>query len=245
MKGIVFEDPSDYTAPKPKFLIHGISGAGKSHFGATGPKTLWLLTEPQARLAISYAKELGHAHPESRWVLVDSLPKMDSIMKRIQQNADAFEVVVLDSLEELQQICQRQILKKRGGETMELREWGIMNMILIDVCRDLRDLNTTVVVLSKTEAMNTEDGHRVRTPMIQGKQLRNMLPGFFNVVGYIYRHATEKNKYERRILFQGPEDFVVKDHPRLGSVEPANLTYLINKIRKNEEQKEDVRSAEA
>ena len=115
-------------------------------------------------------------------------------------------------------------------------------MQLTQVCRLLRNLDMSVLVLSKTQAINNEEGMRVREPMLQGKNIKTRLPGYFNVVGYIYRASGEDNDYERRILFRGPADFTTKDHPRLGKVEPANLTHIINKIQapKKEEQVKNV-----
>lgn len=200
-------------------VIHGESGVGKSWLGDTAPKPLLVLdVEGGSRFTKSRKVKwnpLSEAPPEpdGTWdacvVFAQDFHTISTAYQWLASGRHPFRSVVLDSLTEAQKRCLDQIA---GTEQPDQQDWGSLLRAMEDLVRKLRDLTfhptrplDAVLILALT---HHRDG-RFR-PMMKG-QIELTLPGFVDLVGYLYPEADERGELRRKLLIQPLGTFQAKD----------------------------------
>jgi len=213
---------------KAKFLIHGNSGAGKSHLGASAYKPAIGLCEKQA------LRTIRMVNPNADVWIIESTEDLRSMLATLHQMiADAkcpYDTVVLDSLGEIQMILKSEILKKAGAqrETLTQGEWGVIIDRMTNIARAFRDLPMHVLTLVRSEEHYVDDSRLVR-PSLSGRKLPNDVAGYFNATGYLYKKVDVDGNLIHRVLFDGVDGFLSKGDPDL---EPIEIPYWPAWIRK-------------
>lgn len=201
-------------------VIHAESGVGKSWLVDTLPKpSLVLDAEGGSRFTPSRKilwNPLTEAPPEAdgTWdtcvVIVQQYRVMTQVEQWLASGKHPFVSLGLDSLTEIQKRCLDDIA---GTDQPDQQDWGALLRHMEDLVRKMRDLTfhpvkplDAVAILALT---HHRDG-RFR-PMVKG-QLELTLPGFVDLVGYLYPEADETGGLHRRLLIQpvNPQ-FLVKD----------------------------------
>jgi hypothetical protein len=120
-----------------------------------------------------------------------------------------FKSVVLDSLTEIQKRCRDSI---SGTESPSEREWGLLLIRMEHLTRSFRDLVfhptnplDAVIILALIQDRNGK-----RKPAVQGA-LGTSLPGYMDLVGYLFVEITEEGTEQRRMLISPRDGFEAKD----------------------------------
>lgn len=214
-------------------VIHAESGTGKSWLADTGPKPQLVLdAEGGARWTPSRKvvwNPLLGPPPEhdGTWdtcvVIVQEYRMLQVAYQWLASGQHPFKSLAVDSLTEIQKRCLDAIA---GVEQPDHQDWGALLRQMEDLVRKLRDLTfhpqnplDSVTILALT---HHRDG-RFR-PMVKG-QLELTLPGFVDLVGYLYTEADEVGVLRRRLLIQPHGQFLAKDRTHVlsrtyGSVLP-------------------------
>lgn len=236
---------------KPKILVYGDSGAGKTHFATNYDGVAVALVEPQGFATI---RRVG------RKVLVPSFVPKDPTKKALTPRLKTMEhlrqfvtlassgrlaaagvkILVFDSLTEIQQLMIDEIMapakaehakkaKERAeqGKTatpeMQKQDWGTLATMMRNFLRTIRDLPYIVVVLALTKP-NEEEGTGVRRiyPNLSGSAQDNC-PAYFNIVGFLYKSDAGAGKVRRLILVDGDERYYTKSYGPITGIVEADL----------------------
>lgn len=200
---------------KAKALVHGNSGAGKTHLGATALKPVIALCERQA------LRTIRMVNPEAAiWIIdrADDLRQLLTELKvMIAENRCPYDTIVLDSLTEIQAMLKNEILVAASRDQLTQGEWGVIIDKVANIARSFRDLPLHVLALCRSDEQFVDETRYVR-PSLSGKKLPNDIAGFFNLVGYAYRKQ-DGDKIIYRVLFGGSDGFLVKGDPTLKPIE--------------------------
>lgn len=208
-------------------LIHGESGAGKSWFADTAPAPRLVLdAEGGSQFTPSRPKVLWNPAsyappgvqgcepgqeevPATTRVIVRDWQSLQRVSQWLESGNHHFKSVGVDSLTEIQKRIQDRIA---GTGQMQTHNWGELLREMEKLIRDMRDLVMhptnplqAVVVL----ALTSEKGGKLR-PHLQG-QIVTTLPGFVDVVGYLWAEADANGQPVRKLLIQPVQNFVAKD----------------------------------
>ncbi len=204
-------------------IIHGEPGTGKSTLAATAPapRVAFDVEGGTRFLKVKkvYWDPLTQAPPEwdGTWdtcvVYVRNYKVIEQAYKWLADGKHPFRSVIIDSLTEAQ---KRLIDQVAGTDQPTQQDWGAILRTLEDFVRKLRDLTfhaefplETVVV---TCLSHNRDG-KFR-PFVKG-QLELSLPGFVDVVGYLYVEQAPDGALERKLLIAPVGVFDAKDRTGL------------------------------
>lgn len=201
-------------------VIHGESGSGKSYFGGTTPAPRLILDcEGGSRFIRANRRKkfwdpLKEPVPENdgTWdacfVNVRDWQTLYAAYSVLANGDHPFRSVVVDSLTEAQ---KRLIDDVAGVDQPTLQEWGTVGRNLEDMVRKLRDLTfhpskplDAVVLLCLSHQRDNE-----LRPFLKG-QIELTLPGFVDVVGYLYTDASS-GAVKHYMLIAPARNIIAKD----------------------------------
>lgn len=232
-------------------VIHGESGTGKSWLGDTVPAPRLVVdvegrakhtpSQPKVYWDPSTERPPDPPSKENPWVTcvvkATDWRIIPQVYSWLRSGDHPFKSVVIDSLMEVQ---KRFIDQDVGTNQMTTQNWGSVLRELESFVRNMRDLVTIdaahvdVAIIITGSIM---DDRNVQRPLLQG-QLKNTLPYFVDVVGYLFVAPTEDGMGMKRVLQVAPSPYAVaKDGTgKLGGpqIEEPNLTTLYNNLSKGE-----------
>lgn len=191
-------------------ILHGEPGSGKSWAGATAPAPRLLLdAEGGGRFCkrnhpmVSW-NPLTEAPPvydgswQSCFVSVQDWATFDAAHQWLASGQHPFRSVVLDSLTELQ---KRLVDAVSGINQPTMQQWGEVLRRMEDKARAFRDLavredNSLEAVIAICLSHKRDEQIR---PFVKGS-LELSLPGFFDIVAYLY---TAQDEGTGQVLHQG------------------------------------------
>ena len=219
-----------------KVLIHGDTGAGKTRIGCTAPKPVILLTESNGLMTVQ------EANPDA---IVVECENLDDARAFIMAAADGTlaeqtgcETIVFDSLTELQRMIHDEIMSRKEGKPgaparMEIRDWGTLADTMRKMVRQIRNLPFNVVAIALTNhEVDESSGTRYSLPAFQGRKTPNEIAQYFSAVGYAFREQVVENDKQvvrHRVLFRGPNNYMVKPVGGLAAVEEPDVGTWIAK----------------
>jgi len=109
----------------PRIMVYGVEGIGKSTFGAGSPNPIYILTEDG----------LGSLKVDHFPLATSSQDVMDAIATLYKEN-NAFETVIIDSLDWLEAIIQREIEQKYDAKDLA---YGKGSLIAAEKWREILD----------------------------------------------------------------------------------------------------------
>lgn len=199
-------------------LVHGESGAGKTPIGMTTP-TPRLVSDAEngtrfVRTRKVFWNPLTEAPPaaDGSWdtcvVQTRDFETLKKTYEWLNSGKHPFVSWTLDSLTEIQKRCKDYL---RKSPVFSEQQWGFLLDEMEQIVRDARDLTMhpnqplqSVVILALTDQVKGKF-----RPLVQGRLAMN-LPGYVDIVGYLYTEQTEAG-IERRLLIQPTPEFVAKD----------------------------------
>lgn len=214
------------------FLIYGEPGAGKTHLLGTADD------DERTRPVLVFDVEGGTATIRKRQNVdikrVRTMKELEQAyndlyhsIKRDENGKEYlyYKTVAIDSLSELTDVDMRYIMKEAYGRNPDKvdvdvpsqREWGKARAHMRTIVRVFRDLPANVIFTSQVATLQDEGQPVKYFPGFAGK-LRTELPGFCDVVGYLYPE-NEQGEIQRYLQVQGTRRVVAKDRTSaLGNV---------------------------
>ena len=201
-------------------LVHGGPGAGKSRLCDTMPAPRLILdSEGRAKHLPTESKvywdPMKDAPPAAGdWELcIATVPNTTVLLQAyawLGSGQHPFKSVAVDSLMEVQ---KRTIDEVVGSNALQTQDWGTLLRRLELLVRQYRDLTLTpatgVEVVIFTVGTQERDGKY--HPLLQG-QLRDTVPYYFDVVGYLYVTSDpETQVLQRNLLVQPIGNFIAKE----------------------------------
>ena len=200
-------------------LIYGEPGAGKTFLAGTAEDSK--LTSPVLFLDV----EGGTATIRKRAGIdvkrIRSLKELEGTYNDLYKSIDNgklyYRTTVIDSLSELTDVDMRSIMKDAYGRNPDKvdpdvpsqREWGKARAHMRTIVRAFRDLPCNTIFTAQVATIQEEGQPTKYMPGFAGK-LRTELPGFMDIVGYIYPELSE-GVIVRKLQIQGTRRVVAKD----------------------------------
>jgi hypothetical protein len=181
------EDRDQYA----KVIVYGEPGVGKTVFASTAPRPiLWLESEGGTN-SIADRSQIDVAK-------VTGLGTYREALKYLQANPGVYQSVVLDSFTETQNAILKEIMRRvvtndqsRDEFNPLFPEWGRLVGIMREIARGFRDLDMHVCITALQREDKDDMTGRVKIRPRLSPTLADELPGFMDVVGYMYA-ATSK-----------------------------------------------------
>ena len=168
-------------------LVYGPSGVGKTVFGGSHERVLFIAVE-KGTVSAKRMGSKGKVWPVHEW------NDLEAAYSWLMDNPDEFEWVVLDSITEMQQMAIRDILKKANEENssrdldipaiQDHQKWQNIYKRFIS---SFIDLPVNVLFTALVRTAQDEDKEEFLTPDIQGKnyQLSQYTCGQMSAYGYM------------------------------------------------------------
>jgi phage nucleotide-binding protein len=200
-------------------LVYGEAGVGKTYLGGTADD------DPRMSPVLFVDVEGGLATIRERKsidvVTVRNMKQVEELYNRlyhsIENNSIYYKTVVIDSLTELADLDMRVVMKdsyQRNPDKVDVdvpspREWGKVRNHIRLIVRAFRDLPCHVLYTAHVGTLAEEGQPTKFFPGFAGK-LGKEVPGFMDVVGYMYSENKEGVIY-RYMQVQGTRRVVAKD----------------------------------
>lgn len=144
---------------KLKAMIYGASGAGKTTFGATAPKPLFISAEGGL---------LSVAGQEVSYVDVTTLQDLRDVLKLLMTGGHDFETVVIDSITEVNEAIKKGI-EARIKKPMEIQHWGELSRNIMGIIAGFKKLDMHVIIIAQEDNIIDEDRIAKIVPSLNGK----------------------------------------------------------------------------
>lgn len=185
-----------------KFLVYGESGVGKTVFASTWPSCAFL------DLDKGMASVKRHVYRFSIEYWEDLIEAIDYL----SAHATPFKTIVLDSLNELQALSLRHIVRayqvRRPYESMPSQsDYGKMLDDFDLVVRDIRAIRKNIVFIAQV-APRTYETDPVQ-PQFTGKATARNISRMMDIVGYLDKRESEGAK--KRVMVFDAVNYVTKD----------------------------------
>jgi hypothetical protein len=204
-------------------LIYGDVGAGKTHHigtAADSPETSPVLIF-DVEGGLTTLKKFPNRKNIERIPIrsMKDLEKHYNTIAKLVTDGETlpWKTVGLDSLSELTDLDMRSIMKdaysnnpaKVDIDVPSQREWGKARAHIRTIVRAFRDLPCNVIMTAQVGTLQEEGQPHKYFPGFAGK-LRTEVPGFFDIVGYLYSEA-EGDEIVRKLQTAGTRRIVAKD----------------------------------
>lgn len=143
-------EPTDH---RVRMLIYGGSGVGKTVFGATAPKPLFIAAE---------AGMLSLADKGAQYVTVKTMQDMRDVLKALKDNTMldkegkpiVYETIVIDSLTKVQDVVIENIT---GGRQPSMNQWGDFSDRMAEILKGFSALDKHIIFICLESEKNAED----------------------------------------------------------------------------------------
>lgn len=195
-------------------LIYGEPGVGKTWLCGTAEDSK--ATSPVLFLDVEGGVTTLRKRKGLDVVSVRTMEQIVSVHKELYTNPGYYKTVVVDSLTELQKLDMREIMKEAANrnpnqdeDVPSMREWGKSGERIRRIVRAYRDLPMNTIFTAHTIIDKDANNATNYAPSLPGK-LRAELPGFLDIVGYMYTFV-EDDLTVRRVQFAKTKNVTAKD----------------------------------
>lgn len=200
-------------------LIYGDPGAGKTHFLGTAADS----KETSPALILDVEGGVATLRKRSdidvaRIRSTKDLEKIyDTLYKSVQDNKLYYKLIGIDSLSELATLDMGDIMKdaySKNPDRVDIdvpdqRAWGKSREHMRKIVRAFRDLPCHVLFTAHVYTQVEENQPTKYMPAFSGK-LRSEIPGFMDIVGYLYVEVSGDTQM-RRLQFAQSRKLIAKD----------------------------------
>lgn len=208
-----------------KGLVYGPSGAGKTVLCGTAPAPVVISAERGLR-------SLAQILPTTACIEVQTYNEMYDayLWATSSREAQAFATLCLDSATEIAEV----VLTDLKRQTKDPRKaYGELQDTVLSMFRYFRDIPGKNVVFTAKQDMQKDGltGAQSFRPMMPGQALPLQLPYFFDEVFQLHAGKNADGQEFRALRTRRDVQYEAKDRSgRLAEWEPADLTYVFNKI---------------
>lgn len=169
-------------------LVYGEAGVGKTTFASSAPKPiLWLESEGGTdSIALEDRQGIDIAR-------VTGLETYREALSHLLEHPKDYKTVVLDSFTETQAALLKEIMRavvaadsNRDEFSPLFSEWGRLTGVMREIARGFRDLPMHTVITALQREDTDELTGRVKVRPRLSPALADELPGYMDVVGYMY-----------------------------------------------------------
>ena len=206
-----------------KFLAYGESGVGKTVFASSWPGAVFLDID---KGMASISKEVNR-NPIDNWDLLEQAERF------LAREEHPFKTVVIDSLNELQWLKMRTILKdfpKIRRAYVDLPSQSDYGKMLDDyevMVRKLKALSMNVVYICNVTSQQYETD--LIQPQLVGKHSARNLARMMDIIGYLYKVESggggDDEEHKSRIMVFDAVQYVTKDRSDVLPELLTNPTY--------------------
>jgi hypothetical protein len=201
-------------------LFYGEPGAGKTWLGGTADDDE--RTSPVLVVDIEGGVTTLRHRSKVDVVSVRSMPELEKLHNdlyhSIEDGGIYYKTLMLDSLPELADLDMRFIMKDAYSKNPEKvdkdvpsqREWGKSRSHMRTIVRAFRDLPCHTIFTAQVGTLQEEGQPTKYFPGFAGK-LRTEIPGFMDIVGYLYPEVEPSGVIVRKLQVQGTRRVVAKD----------------------------------
>lgn len=208
--------------PTLKMLVAGSPGSGKTRLASTFPNVVYLDAE---------AGLLSVKDREWRRVPITSMSEFEDAIKALAQRPSTrtemfdgpVQTVVVDTLDEIARIIQRERLTSERRDTFNMQDWGYLGEELRRCTRALRNIEDLNVIFT-THLKSTEDsetGRVVYQPAIGGA-FSQEVAAFVDIAGLLVARSVRDQKTGQKQMTRVLQVFPDPQYPwlkdRLGSL---------------------------
>lgn len=194
-------------------LVYGSSGIGKTVFGATAPKPLFLAVEEGM---------LSLADKNVPFVKIKNLQDMRDVLKALKEKSITdkngkpieYETIVIDSLTEVQQVVIQNIT---GGRQPSMNQWGDFSDKMAEILKGFASLDKHIIFTCLASEKNAEDDDGKEytrfQPELFGK-LSEKAQAMMDFVAYYYMKVevvNDKPTQKRVLTFEISPRWKAKD----------------------------------
>lgn len=174
-----------------KALIAGEPGVGKTLFGSTWPSVLYLNAE--GGLMSVADRNVLTVDIEATQTLLEAIVALRQDPKvREKIFGGAVETVVLDTVDEIARLLQRERLSETKKEVMAMQDWGWYGDQMRGILRGLRNLEMHVIFNVHVRSQEDSDSGAVTVkPAVQG-QVGDELPGYVDLALLMRANPVQK-----------------------------------------------------
>jgi hypothetical protein len=208
-----------------KTLVYGRSGVGKTPLLATAPNPFiisgekGLLSLKRCNPPLPYADFTNYAQ------LMDICSWLIS-----SHEARQFYTIALDSISETTEVQLQELLKKNKDPRKAYGELATEGMTLIRWFKNL-EWKSTVIIAKEEYDKDEGTGMMMFQPSLPGKQLPQKIPYLFDETFRMLVGKDAAGKDVRYLRTRLTATEIARDRSgMLDEFEPANLTYIYNKI---------------
>jgi phage nucleotide-binding protein len=206
-------------------LVYGDAGTGKTSFAGTSIKRFkpLILSAESGLLSLN---KLG----KFDFIQVTRYEEIDEARQFLRYSKHDYDTVILDSLTEIQSVCEDKIMRDEKIEKLRIQDFGTLGQRMTTMIRDLRDMNMNLIATALADTRDDQESGVSKTgPLMKGK-VKDLLPAYFDEVFYLSvktgKDAQGKPVSKRLLQTQGTDRVIAKDRSGLlpAYVEPDFCT---------------------
>lgn len=178
----------DGPPPFIRMAIVAPPGWGKTIFGGTARKGLFLTTDPEGTLS---AQQQGSTCEE--WKITSWQDLSDAYVYLKTEGCDEYDWVIVDNISEAQYLAMRGSIdaarernKSRDEYVPGLDDHQRSQMMMVDFVKKMNDLPINVLWTAHRTTGEDDEGNVVYGAAIHGKQgaIEDQILGYMNIVGF-------------------------------------------------------------
>lgn len=202
-----------------RFLVYGESGAGKTVFAATWPDAVFLDID----------KGLSSVNRQVAQISIDDWPDLVNAVRFLHESDHHFRTVIVDSLNEMQKICMRHIIRKYPSirrpydDLASQSDYGKMLDEFDKYVREIKALKLNTVYIANVAPREYETDN-VQIQLV-GKHSPKDIARMMDIIGYLYKVETEGGASKDRVMIFDAVNYVTKDRSGMLPNQVKNPTH--------------------
>lgn len=178
----------DGPPPFIRMAVVAPPGWGKTIFGGTARKGLFLTTDPEGTLS---AQQQGSTCEEWKITSWQDLTEAASYMK--SEGCDEYDWLIIDNISEAQDMAMQDSMEyvRKGKPSLDqyvpgIYEYQRSQMMIVDFVKRVNDLPVNVLWTAHRTTGEDDEGNVVYGASIHGKKgaIEDQILGYMNVVGF-------------------------------------------------------------
>lgn len=212
--------------------VYGNSGVGKTYFCGTAkdPSKVLILSSEHGTLTLRN-KRIAYAEISTMADLAQALKIIAST-----ERPCPYEIICFDSISDFCEMDFREKTVDEDGKPKIADKRQAYLEVAEDmryILRKLRDLKKDVICIFKQGRVANQFNVTEFSPLIPGSKAAQDIPYFFDEVFALRIVKDAGGNFERQLVCQPDGEYIAKDRSgMLDPVEPADLGYILDKIRR-------------
>lgn len=203
MTQFMFRRTGDADYPRHlKMMVMGPPKSGKTTFVSTAPNVI--VASCEAGLMSIAHKNIGYVDIDE-YAKIDTLHQLlrdDAMRKKIAQQVGLpkIETVAIDTLDALQEIIKKEILRENRRTEMQQADWGKLKERMAAILKAFCALPINVIFTVHSDVSQDENNKQIYAPMLQGS-IKNDVAGYVDFSLMSMREKQTKPDGTQQIVY--------------------------------------------